>query len=270
MVVDPLGGTWADRRRVTLPLTGVEIDVVTEDGAVELIVEAALGGRGGLVVTPNIDHLQQIFKGSWLGAVYAEADLVVADGLPLVWASQLLGMPLPERVAGSHLLTRLSAQAAENGLPVFMLGGREGAAEETARRFVQRWPKLDVTGWLCPKVGFEPERGGLARICEAVASAGPASVFTGLGAPKQDFLNVRLRRHLPDAWYLGVGGAFDMAAGHVRRAPTWAQRSGLEWAFRLVQEPGRMARRYLIDNLPFAVHLLAASAGEGRKPRAGR
>ena len=214
------GGTTSDLpRRVTLPVADIDIDIVTEAEAVEQIVAASLAGEGGLVVTPNVDHLRKIATGSWLGAVYAEADLVVADGMPLVWASRLLGQPLPERVAGSHLLISLSAAAAREGLSVYLLGGTPGAAEEAAERFKDRWPDLKIAGTSCPPRGFERERGGIDQVCGDVASAAPDIVFTALGAPKQEYLNMQMRRFHPSAWYLGVGGAVDMAAGNVRRAP---------------------------------------------------
>ena len=253
--------------RVVLPVADVAVDIVTEGEAVELVVSAALDGRGGLIVTPNVDHLRQIAGGSWLGSVYAEADLVVADGMPLVWASRLLGEPLPERVAGADLLLSLTEAAAGNGLSIYLLGGTPGAAEEAAERFSQRWPDLKIAGTACPPFGFERRPGGVDEVCERIAAAAPDIVFTALGAPKQDYLNLQLRRRYPSAWYLGVGAAVDMAAGNVRRAPEWAKRSGTEWLFRLAQEPGRMARRYLVEDTPFAVRLLAAAAREGRARR---
>lgn len=251
-------------RRVTLPLADVEVDVITEEAAVAHIVAASLEGEGGLVVTPNVDHLLKITAGSWLGAVYAEADLVVADGMPLVWASRLLGDPLPERVTGADMLISLTEAAAENGLSIFLLGGTPGAAEEAAERLVNRWPSLKVAGVSCPARGFERKRGGVEKICAEVASAAPDIVFTAMGAPRQEYLNVALRHRYPSAWYLGVGGALDMAAGNVRRAPEWARQLGIEWLYRLLQEPGRMARRYLVDDTPFAVRLLAESARRGK------
>jgi len=259
------GGTTSNpTRRVTLPLADVEIDVVTEEEAVAWIVDACLRGEGGLVVTPNVDHLLKIAAGSWLGAVYSEADLVVADGMPLVWASRLLGEPLPERVTGADLLVSITGAAAANGLSIYLLGGTPGAVEEAAEVFLERWPSLEIAGISCPPRGFERRRGGIDDLCADVVAASPDIVFTAMGAPRQEYLNVALRHRHPSAWYLGVGGAIDMAAGNVRRAPEWAQKAGVEWLYRMLQEPGRMARRYLVDDTPFAVRLLAESARRGR------
>jgi N-acetylglucosaminyldiphosphoundecaprenol N-acetyl-beta-D-mannosaminyltransferase len=256
-----------ERERVVLPVANVAVDAITEDEAVRTIVERASAGEGGLVVTPNVDHLRLIASGSWLGWVYADADLRLADGMPLVWASRLQGRALPERVAGSDLLWSLSKAAAENDLPVYFLGGMPGSADAVATLFTEMWPSLRVAGTSCPPKGFEREPGAIDAIAREVAAAGPAVVFTGLGAPKQDYLNALLRRSLPSAWYLGVGASFDMAAGSVQRAPEWAQKAGVEWLYRLAQEPRRMAKRYLVHDLPFAARLLAASAAEGRAAR---
>jgi N-acetylglucosaminyldiphosphoundecaprenol N-acetyl-beta-D-mannosaminyltransferase len=260
-------GTAFPRRRVTIPVADVDVDPISEIEAVELITESARSGQGGLVVTPNVDHLRHIADGSWLGAVYADADLVLADGAPVVWASRLLGDPVPERVAGSDLLPKLVGAAAAKGLPVFFLGGADGSAEEVARRFSQRWPDLKVAGVSCPPKGFERLPGGVDDVCDEVASAKPAIVFVGLGAPKQEFLSLRLREALPDAWLLGVGAALDMEAGVVTRAPMWARRVGAEWCYRLVQEPRRLGGRYLVRDLPFTARLLLASWRVGQRAR---
>jgi N-acetylglucosaminyldiphosphoundecaprenol N-acetyl-beta-D-mannosaminyltransferase len=252
---------------VVLPLVGVAVDMVTEEQAVQTIIGRAAAGEGGLVVTPNVDHLRQIAAGGWLGWVYAEADLCLADGMPLVWASRLQRHPLPERVAGSDMLFSLTEAAAGNGLSVFFLGGSPGSADGAAAMFSQRWPELQIAGTACPPFGFEREPGAIDQLADTLRDAGPAIVFTGLGAPKQDYLNALLRRSLPSTWFLGVGAAFDMAAGTVQRAPLWAQRAGVEWVYRLVQEPRRMAKRYLVFDLPFAAKLLAAARAEGRASR---
>jgi N-acetylglucosaminyldiphosphoundecaprenol N-acetyl-beta-D-mannosaminyltransferase len=255
------------RTRVTIPLADVAIDPVSETEAVEIITEAARNGQGGLVVTPNVDHLRHIADGSWLGSVYADADLVVADGAPVVWASRLLGDPHPERGAGSDQLPTLVCAAARKGLPVFFLGGSDGSAAEVARRFSQRWPDLEVAGVSCPPKGFERRPGGVEDVCDEVAAAKPAIVFVGLGAPKQEFLSVRLRESLPGAWLLGVGAALDMEAGQVVRAPMWARRIGAEWFYRLVQEPRRLGGRYLVRDVPFTVRLLLTSWRLGQRAR---
>ena len=267
---DPIAAaTRARRRQITMPLADVVVDVVTEAEAVEVVVESASRGEGGLVVTPNVDHLRLIAQGGWLGALYADADLVVADGMPLVWASRLMGDPLPERVAGSDLLELITGAAAAEGLSVYFLGGAPGTADAAAAHFSQRWADLKVAGTSCPPRGFERRRGGLDAVCDEVVGTSPAIVFVGLGAPKQEHVCVRLREAMPSAWCLGVGAAFDMAVGHVDRAPMWVRRIGAEWLYRFLQEPRRMGGRYLWHGVPFTLRLLVASRRVGRD-RSGR
>jgi N-acetylglucosaminyldiphosphoundecaprenol N-acetyl-beta-D-mannosaminyltransferase len=262
--VRPSGRVSRRNPCVVLPPTGVAIDAITEAQTVEQIIESAAVGVGGLLVTPNIDHLHLIDEGNWLGAAYAEANLVVPDGMPLIWASRLLGRPLPERVTGSSLLWSLTAAAADAGISIFLLGGRPGAAEAAAGKLEALHPRLTIAGTSCPPRGFERTPGAIAAIVSELRAARPGIVFTALGAPKQELLNARLHRELPAMWFLGVGASLDMAAGYVHRAPPWAQRAGAEWVYRLVQEPRRMARRYLVRGMPYAGRLLFHSAIAGR------
>jgi N-acetylglucosaminyldiphosphoundecaprenol N-acetyl-beta-D-mannosaminyltransferase len=249
-------------------LDGTPVDPVTAEQAVRCVVEAGGRGEGGLLVTANLDHLRQLAAGSWLGAVYADADLVVADGMPLVWASRLQGTPLPERVAGSELLWSLGAAAADAGVSVYLCGGRPGAGEATAARLGERFPGIRIAGVECPPLGFERERGAIDAMAGRIDASGAGIVLTALGSPKQELLNASLRHRLPHVWLVGVGAAFDMAGGVVPQAPVWMRRSGLEWAYRLAREPRRLFRRYVVHDAPFAVRLLAGSARAGRRTRA--
>ena len=247
-----------DRERVVI--MGVPVDVLGEDQAVSTVVTAARRGRGGTIVTPNVDHLRMLGRDGALKAAYERADLVLADGVPLVWASRLQGEPLPGRVAGSDLLWSLSAAAAGAGLPVFLVGGRPGAAKAAQTRLQAVSPHLLVVGITVPAPGFEADDQAVAELIEHIRMARPAIAFLALGTPKQEVLAMRLADALPEVWWVGVGAAFDMAAGHVRRAPLWVQRAGLEWAFRLGQEPRRLFRRYVAGDLPFSARLFVSAA----------
>ena len=251
-------------RRVEL--LGMDIDRVTRSEAVERVLDAVAAGRGGWMVTPNLHHLREYDRHPDLRWIFREADLVVADGMPLVWASRLKGDPLPERVAGSDLIWSLPAAAAERGASLFLLGGAPGTAEQAATTLRERYPALRVTGWHCPSVGFEDDADEVRRI-EAALRAHPADiVFVALGFPRQDLLIARLRHVLPSAWFIGVGISFSFVVGDVVRAPALVQRAGLEWLHRLVQEPRRLFGRYVREGLPFAVRLLSgAAAARGRR-----
>lgn len=244
------------RRRVHV--AGLAIDPMTEGEVVDHVVAALKRGEGGHLVTPNVDigwaaahdpEARQIIEG---------ADLVVADGMPLVWAARLLGTPVPGRVAGSDLIWSLSEAATFYRYPIYLLGGPPGVARQAAGRLTDRHPGLVVAGVDAPPYGFETTQESCARVRDAVVAAAPRLVFVGLGFPKQDRLIAQLRKDLPSTWFVGCGAAIAFAAGAVPRAPLWMQRTGLEWLFRLLNEPGRLARRYLLHDLPFALWLLTA------------
>ena len=154
----------------------------------------------------------------------------------------------------------LSEAAAAEGRSVFLLGGAEGVPEMAAEALSARYPGLRVAGTDSPPFGFDKTEEGVRQAIAAVVAAAPALVFVGLGFPRQEKLIEQLRQAWPCAWYLACGGGIPMAAGVTRRASRLAQRLGLEWAHRLVLEPRRLARRYLRDDLPFAIGLLARTA----------
>lgn len=249
----------------TIRLRGATIHAVTEAQTVAHVLEALAAGHGGWVITPNLDHLRRLRQDARFREYYQQADLVVADGMPLVWASRLQGTPLPERVSGSNLVVSLSAAAAWKGYSLYLLGGVPGAAAQAAQVLQARFPGLRVVGLDCPPPGFEANPAAVRRLTERVLKAAPNIVYVALGSPKQEWLIEQLRGPCPNAWFLGVGISFSFLAGQVRRAPLWMQRAGLEWLHRLAQEPGRLLRRYLVEGLPFAAVLLAGAwANRGR------
>lgn len=250
-------------------LQGIRLHAVTQTQAVAHVIAELDRGRGGWVITPNLDHLRRArsdaeFRG-WLGA----ADLVVADGMPLIWASRLKGQPLPERVPGSDLVLSVAEAAAGRGRSIFLLGGAPGAAEGAAKALRERFPGLPIAGQFCPSFGFENDLEEQRRIREMLITAAPDVVYVALGSPKQERLIAALRPLLPRTWWFGIGISLSFLAGQVERAPQWMQKAGLEWTHRLVQEPGRLAKRYLVQGVPFAVLLLVSAAfdrfAEGEK-----
>ncbi|MDB5289197.1 MAG: putative glycosyltransferase [Phycisphaerales bacterium] len=253
-----------------IDLLGVKLHAITEIACIEHVLDAVDNSRGGVVITPNLDHLRRYLSDVNFGALVAEADLVVADGMPLVWASRLQGTPLPERVAGSNLISSLSAAAAGRGRSVFLLGGAPGTAEGAAKVLASRHPNLKVVGWHFPPVGFEQNPAEMARVMEVLSTAKPDIVYVALGSPKQERLIARLRPILPNSWWLGVGNSFSFLCGDVRRAPIWMQKTGLEWSHRLFQEPKRLFKRYVVVGVPFAASLLSRSFIRGIPYRLGK
>ena len=212
------------------------------------------------VVTMNLDHLRRFLSEDGYAAHCRNARIMTADGMPLIWASRLQGTPLPERVTGSNLIWSLTAAAAQRHRSVFLLGGAAGAARRTAEILSRRYPGLRIKGVSSEAIDLARNNGALKTLASRLASAQPDIVYVALGSPKQEQLIDHLRDTLPQAWWLGVGIAFSLVSGEIRRAPKWMQASGLEWLHRLIQEPTRLARRYLVNGLPFAATLLCSAA----------
>jgi len=214
-------------------------------------------GRGGWLVTANLDFLRRHVRDRAARALYAGADLRVADGMPLVWAARLQGATMPERIAGSSLMLPLVERAAEAGRSVYLLGGEPAANAAAAALLMARWPSLRLCGASSPMVGSPPTPEELGALRNAIVPLRPDLLLVGMGSPKQEQIIHALRAELPSTWMIGVGISFSLVAGHQRRAPAWMQRSGLEWCWRLAQDPRRLARRYLVEDLPFSLELMA-------------
>ncbi|GID96741.1 WecB/TagA/CpsF family glycosyltransferase [Amorphoplanes digitatis] len=251
-------------------LDGTGIDRITEAEVVAVVREAITLGRGGRILTPNVDILRQAQIDAGVRVHLDDADLIVADGMPLVWASRLSGTPLPERIAGSSLIWSLSRGLGHDRRSIFVIGGAPGAdgaqngAARAADRLARECPGLRIAGTSCPQFGFEKKKRTYARFLAEVVRAKPDLVFVGLGFPKQEKVITRLRAEMPKAWFIGCGAAVNFVAGDVERAPLWMQRTGLEWAHRLGTEPGRLAKRYLKHDAPYAMRLLAGAASRRR------
>jgi N-acetylglucosaminyldiphosphoundecaprenol N-acetyl-beta-D-mannosaminyltransferase len=236
------------------------LDPLTENEVIGAVRAAWASGRGGVIIPVNVDMVRTVARQPGLAGLVTAGSLVVADGMPLVWAARIGGHPVPERVTGSTLMFSLSAAAAADGRSVYLLGGADGVPDKAAGALRARYPDLRIAGTDSPPVGFDRTDEGVHRTVTAVSAAAPDLVLVGLGFPRQERLIERLRQVRPDAWYLACGGGIPMAAGLVRRASPLVQRLGLEWAYRLALEPRRLARRYLRDDLPFAIALLTRAA----------
>ena len=256
-------------QRKTVQLAGVQFDYMSEQQVIEKVLREMSGGRGGQIITPNVDILHRVVRNPELRGHLTASEIVVADGKPLVWASRLAGNPLPARVPGSDLIWSLAAAMAGGGRSVYLLGGEPGTAERADEVLRRRFPDLKLAGYLSPPFGFDTRPEEYDEVCDEVVDAAPDLVFVGFGFPKQERVIARLRPRLPQTWFLGCGAAIGFVAGVHSRAPGWMQDNGLEWVHRLYREPRRLMRRYLVDDAPFAVRLLAAGALEGRRRRAG-
>lgn len=240
-----------------LPIGGAVVDLVDARAVVEAVVarcrRPAPPAEPPLsVFSCNVDMVVKAERDPAFGALLRQGSLVTADGMPIVWLSRLLGAPLPERVTGADLVPAVCAVAAREGLRVFFFGAAPGVALRAAERLARKARGLEVAGVLAPPLGFERDPRALEEALAAVRSARPDVCFVALGAPKQEKLVIEHGAALGAKALLGIGGALDMAAGDVRRAPRAVQRAGAEWLWRLAQDPRRLARRYLVEDVAFA------------------
>jgi N-acetylglucosaminyldiphosphoundecaprenol N-acetyl-beta-D-mannosaminyltransferase len=255
----PLAGP--PRPRVSLQ--GVQLDRVDLQDAVSTLRGFLHAPGCHQVVTVNLDFVTMAERNSKFRQIINEADLVVADGMPLVWVSRLKHERLAQRVTGVELVHESCRLAVETGRSVFLLGGAPGIADRAADALRRRYPGIEVAGTYSPPIGplTPPEE---RRILDMIDAAQPGFLFVALGAPRQDVW-IRAHRHeLSASVAIGVGCVLDLLAGVVRRAPRWMQHSGLEWAYRLGQEPHRLWRRYLVNDVPTLGRLVWSAATTGR------
>jgi N-acetylglucosaminyldiphosphoundecaprenol N-acetyl-beta-D-mannosaminyltransferase len=204
-----------------------------------------------LLMGPNAQLVTMAARQPRFATALRSADLAVPDGVSIVLASRLLGEPVPERVTGGDLMERLCIEAARHSLSVFFLGGLPGAAEGTARKFERNYPGFRVAGTCCPAPGFENDPLESDRLRRQIAEAKPDLLCVAFGAPRQEIWMHENCLSLPIGAAISVGAAFDTQAGLRGRAPRWTHRIGCEWLYRLIREPRRLWRRYLIGNTQF-------------------
>jgi N-acetylglucosaminyldiphosphoundecaprenol N-acetyl-beta-D-mannosaminyltransferase len=241
---------------------GVPIDPLTLHEAILAIDLLVASERGGAVFTPNVDHIVEFERNPRLRQAYAAADLSLVDGMPVVWASRLLGRPLPEKVSGSDLIEPLLEHARTRAWRVFFLGGQEGVGALAAARLKETMPALSIVGTLAPRVDMTAPKERRADIVEAIRAARPQLVLVAFGAPKQELWIHEAREALKPAVFLGIGASLDFIAGTLPRAPLWVSRSGFEWLYRLGREPRRLWKRYLLRDPRFLVILLRDLLGK--------
>ena len=226
-----------------------EIDNVTMSEAVQKIEQLILSKKTSYVVTPNVDHIVKLETDKEFQEVYKEAALILTDGMPLIWISKMKKTPIKEKVSGSDLFPEVCKLASQKGYKLFLLGAAEGVAAKAAENLKRKYKGLNVVGTYSPSYGFEKNEDEINRIIEMINEVKPDILAVGLGAPKQEKFLYSFRKQLNVPVALAIGASIDFEAGNVNRAPEWMQKSGLEWSYRLIKEPKRMFRRYLVDDM---------------------
>ncbi|GJG89208.1 N-acetylmannosaminyltransferase [Gemmatimonadetes bacterium T265] len=231
------------------------VDVLTRGDALHALDVLVARGEGGAVFTPNVDHVVMAERDEAFRAAYAGASLSLADGAPVVWASHVLRPRVPEKLSGSDMLLPIARLAASRGWRVYLLGGGPGSVAEAARRLRDEHG-VHVVGTDDARIASEPDPALDAPVVARLRAARPDLVFVALGAPKQELFIARSLAGMGPVVAVGVGASLDFLAGTLRRSPAWMSRAGLEWLYRLGQEPRRLWRRYLIQDPKFVLVVL--------------
>lgn len=231
-----------------ITMMGCRIDNLSMEETLARIGEFIRSGQPHQHVVVNVDKLVKASRDAELRRIINECALVNVDGMPVVWASRLLGKPLKERVAGVDLFEALMRRSGEAGWRVFLLGAREEVVAAVADTYRRRYPALAVAGY---RNGYWQGEAEEAAVAEQVRASHADLLFVAISSPKKEQFLGRWQASMRVPFAMGVGGTFDVAIGRVKRAPPWMQRAGLEWFYRFLQEPRRMFRRYFIEDMAF-------------------
>jgi N-acetylglucosaminyldiphosphoundecaprenol N-acetyl-beta-D-mannosaminyltransferase len=222
---------------------------------------------GGVVFTPNVDHLMKLQKDREFYRVYQDADYRVCDSQLIIYASHFLGQPIHEKVSGSDLFPAFYQRYSQDeNVKIFLLGGLEGVAAKARYRINTKVRRNMVVDCYSPPLGFESDPAECEKIIEIINNSGANVLAVGVGAPKQEKWIIQYRSSLTEInTFFAIGATIDFEAGNLRRAPTWMSSAGLEWLYRLLSEPSRLWRRYLIEDFGFFALILRQKLQLNRK-----
>lgn len=239
-----------------ITILGTPVDPWTMTQTLQQAREQILSGGFAHVVGVNADKVLQIRDSPEVADLLGQCEIINADGASMVLASRFLGMPVPERVAGIDLMQTLCGMANQQGYSVYLLGATSDVVEQTRVKLEERYSNLRIVG---THDGYFEEC-DYPAIAQQVRDVAPQIVFVGITSPKKEILIEFFRAEGLEGLFVGVGGSFDVISGNIPRAPEWVQQCHLEWLFRLLQEPRRLMRRYLIGNTRFLWVLLSEKA----------
>ncbi|MFP5392033.1 MAG: WecB/TagA/CpsF family glycosyltransferase [Gammaproteobacteria bacterium] len=230
-----------------ISMMGCHMDNLSMEETLQRVEGFIAAGTPHQHVVVNVDKLVKASRDPELRQIINECALINVDGMPVVWASRLLGRPIKERVAGVDLFEALMKRAAEKGWRVFLLGAREEVVSGVKSTYEQKYRGLTVAGY---RNGYWKPEEELA-VVEQITAAKADLLFVAISSPKKEQFLGKYQAQMKIPFAMGVGGTFDVAVGKVKRAPVWMQKSGLEWFYRFLQEPRRMFRRYFIEDMAF-------------------
>lgn len=231
-----------------MPFMNTYVDNVTEKEAINHIEECIKNRKIGHVITPNVDQIVRIENDPYFKEICDNAELLLVDGHPLMWIAKWYRRPIKEKICGSDLVPHLCKIAAEKGYRVFLLGAAEGVAAKAARILEEQYKGLIIAGTYSPPFGFENNEAELQKINTMLSDSQADLLFVGMGVPKQDrFIYENMYKYqIPMSF--SIGATIDFIAGEQKRAPRWMTNHGLEWIYRIFQDPKRLAKRYIIDD----------------------
>lgn len=230
-------------------LMNTEIDNLTMDETLDAIDSLIKEDNCSYVVTPNVDHIVQLEKDEELKRVYENASLILTDGKPLIWISNWYKTPIKEKISGSDLFPRVCELAAKKGYTMYLLGAAEGVADKAAKNLMDKYKGLNIVGTYSPPFGFEKDKVELKKFERQIQEVHPDILIVGLGCPKQEKYMYHHCKELDVPISFGLGASIDFEAGNIKRAPRWMSEHGLEWLYRITQDPKRLAKRYLVDDM---------------------
>jgi exopolysaccharide biosynthesis WecB/TagA/CpsF family protein len=229
---------------ITVAGTTVRVNIPTQEALIREVEERLIANKGFALATLNLDHLVKLRSDVAFRDAYSRQDLITADGNPVVWLTKIAGCPV-ELVPGSDMIRPLLGVAAKLGAPVAFLGSTEASLRAAAGVLSEELPDLRIHTCVAPPMGFDPESREALQILDDLAAGGVRLVLLALGAPKQERLAAIGRSCHPEMGFVSVGAGIDFIAGRQRRAPKWVRRLALEWLWRMVSDPKRLAWRYV-------------------------
>ena len=229
-------------------LLNTYVNNVSMQEAIHSIEQMISHNKRSYVVPINVDVVVQIERDIYLKRIVDNADLVLVDGYPLVWISKFYGSPVKGRISGADLVPYLCRIAAKKGYSIFIIGGKEGIAEKAKENLQKRYKGIHISGVYSPPVGFEKDEQELNKINKLISHSKPDILVACFGCPKQEKWIYENYGKYDAKVSICAGATVDFIAGNVKRAPKWMREHGLEWLYRITQDPKRLAKRYLIDD----------------------